>query len=222
MIAGRLRAAGKMWTRAAGKVWTSGRQSGMMDLVPESGRQKILKKLQNGVDKSGRQGYDGTISQSGREQEMITLQQATAIRQSVEADYEANPTTENLKRLQAAGKREMDLYLEGFDARQAARQEATQAPEQEVEEATEAAEIDSDSSTWSEERKEAYRQETARMMARISRSMDESNARVAGPADTRKFAKEYSQYISDGIGDTDGWFSPLSYEAWVRFFAPQD
>jgi hypothetical protein len=66
MIAGRPRAAGKMWTRAAGKVWTSGRQGDKMGLVPESGRQKILKKLHFGVDKSGRQGYDGTISQSGR------------------------------------------------------------------------------------------------------------------------------------------------------------
>lgn len=53
---------------------------------------------------------------------MITLNQATAIYQSVEADFAANPTTENLKRLQAAGKREMDLVLAAFDARRAAKQ----------------------------------------------------------------------------------------------------
>lgn len=48
---------------------------------------------------------------------MITLEQATAIRQSVEADWKANPSKENLERLVAAGKREMALYLEKFDAR---------------------------------------------------------------------------------------------------------
>lgn len=141
----------------------------------------------------------------------------TTARQTAEAAFQADPSDANLKALQAAGKAEMDAYLADFDARHA----ATETAEEPVQEATETVEIDSDSSTWSEERKEAYRQETARMMARIGRSMDESNARMAGPEDTRPYAKEYSQYISDGIGDTDGWFSPLSYEAWVHFFAPQ-
>ena len=50
---------------------------------------------------------------------MITLKQATAIRQSVEADFKKAPTDENLRRLQAASKREMDLVLIAFDARNA-------------------------------------------------------------------------------------------------------
>lgn len=49
----------------------------------------------------------------------ITLKQATAIRQSAEIDFEANPSRENLRRLQVAGKREMDLVLAAFDARNA-------------------------------------------------------------------------------------------------------
>lgn len=114
--------------------------------------------------------------------------------------------------VEANGKTSMENYLARFDARQEAAQEQEQEP----------TEVDSDSSTWSEARKEAYRQETAKMMANLSRSMDESHARMAGPVDTRPHAQAYSQYISDGIGDTDGWFSPLSYEAWVTFFAPQD
>lgn len=134
---------------------------------------------------------------------MITLSQATAIRQSAEADFEINKSDENLRRLKVASKREMDLVLNAFDARQAAetaKQEAAQVEEPQVSE-------DAD--------------ETAQMMDRIRRSMDESNARVARNAtpDTRPHGAAYAQYVSDGIGDTDGYFAPLAYDRWVIFFA---
>lgn len=127
---------------------------------------------------------------------MITLSQATAIRQSAEADFEINKSDENLRRLQVAGKREMDLVLGRFDARQ----EAAQVEESPASEATD---------------------ETAQMMDRIRRSMDESNARVAQDAkpDTRPHGAAYAQYVSDGVGDTDGYFAPLAYDHWVIFFA---
>ncbi len=90
-----------------------------------------------------------------------------------------------------------------------------------AETATEVPAAGSDSSQWTEAQKAAYRAETAQLMASLSRSMDESHARIAGPADTREHAKAYSQYVSDGIADTDGYFAPLSYDRWVHFFGPQ-
>lgn len=59
----------------------------------------------------------------------------TATRQAAEAAFAADPSDANLKALQVAGKAEMDAYLVDFDARQAARQEATETAEQEAEEA---------------------------------------------------------------------------------------
>ncbi len=68
---------------------------------------------------------------------------------------------------------------------------------------------------------DTYRDETAEMMARISHSMNESHARVSSTSkpDTRPHGAAYRQYISDGTGDTDGYFAPLAYDRWVIFFA---
>lgn len=32
----------------------------------------------------------------------------------------------------------------------------------------------------------------------------------------------YIRYVSDGLADTDGYFSPLDYEAWAATFAPRE
>lgn len=35
---------------------------------------------------------------------------------------------------------------------------------------------------------------------------------------SREQHEAYSQYISDGIGDTDGWYIPIDFEAWAATF----
>lgn len=34
-------------------------------------------------------------------------------------------------------------------------------------------------------------------------------------------AKEYRQYISDGLADTDGYFAPIPYEVWIKYHIKQ-
>lgn len=47
----------------------------------------------------------------------MIVEHASAIRRRAEAEYEWEPTPDNLRTFQAAGAQEMDIYLAGFDAR---------------------------------------------------------------------------------------------------------
>lgn len=148
----------------------------------------------------------------------------TAARQAAEAAYDADPTHTNLKALQAAGKAEMDAVVTAFDARNTA-------PEPSVETGpgafarTPRVEIEIVAET---PRKAlhntipvaplVYR---TRLHRRHAEDMYEAQVRMdQRPAIvvTPEMEAAYSKYIDEGMSATDGYYAPISRDAFFRLY----
>jgi hypothetical protein len=121
----------------------------------------------------------------------------TEIRQAAETAYQADPTTENLKALQAAGKAETDEYLARFDAREAAHREKQAAKAAETEQATETEETPAPYAAW------------------FVRLLDEKRECT----DTEGFENiAYRGYVSYGLSMSDGYYAAEDFDQWVTVF----
>jgi hypothetical protein len=129
----------------------------------------------------------------------------TAARQAAEAAYAADSTHANLKALQAAGKAEMDAVVSAFDARNTAPEPAVETgpgafartPRVDVE-------IVPAKTTRRQRRDAEFAEMRARMEARPTITV------------TPEMEAAYRQYVSDGLGDTDGYFAPIDRQSFFR------
>lgn len=122
-----------------------------------------------------------------------TLAPLSATRASAEAAFEAHATDTNLRALQAAGKAEMDAYLAEAEARAAT-------PRKALHTTTPTAPI-------------VYRKPSARAKAAMLFDMTPAEPTIIDRTPERNAA--YLQYISDGLADTDGYYAPLTFDAWA-------